>query len=87
MCARRLTVVRCFLQLVAIAQADANEALTERAKAVMRRMVDKLEGRDFRFEGLPHGPISVSEQVTRLIQKATNNELLCQSYIGWCPFW
>jgi serine/threonine-protein kinase mTOR len=53
----------------------------------MRRMVDKLEGRDFRFEGLSHGAISVSEQVSRLIQKATNNELLCQSYIGWCPFW
>lgn len=30
---------------------------------------------------------SVAGQVVRLIQQATSHENLCQSYIGWCPFW
>ena len=30
---------------------------------------------------------SVAVQVQRLIQQATSHENLCQSYIGWCPFW
>ena len=32
-------------------------------------------------------PLSVSDQVDRLISMATSNELLCQSYLGWCPYW
>ena len=32
---------------------DANEVLNERAVTVMRRMSDKLTGRDFLQEGLP----------------------------------
>ena len=74
------------VQYVAMTK-DASEALTERAQAVMMRMLHKLEGRDFRFDGINPGPISVADQVQKLIAKATNNELLCQSYIGWCPFW
>ncbi len=30
---------------------------------------------------------SVPAQVQRLIEQATSHENLCQSYIGWCPFW
>ena len=30
---------------------------------------------------------SVHLQVNRLIKQATSHENLCQSYIGWCPFW
>ncbi|KAK3265868.1 hypothetical protein CYMTET_25476 [Cymbomonas tetramitiformis] len=30
---------------------------------------------------------SVEAQVQRLITQATSHENLCQSYIGWCPFW
>jgi serine/threonine-protein kinase mTOR len=29
----------------------------------------------------------VESQVSRLIVMATSHENLCQSYIGWCPFW
>lgn len=30
---------------------------------------------------------SVQSQVQRLILQACSHENLCQSYIGWCPFW
>jgi FKBP12-rapamycin complex-associated protein len=30
---------------------------------------------------------SVHSQVQRLIVQACSHENLCQSYIGWCPFW
>lgn len=140
---------------------DANEVLNERAVAVMKRMSDKLTGRDFLqvrlpcsethhyhrmifsrrpfqqeiclppCEGMPvmgcasfstcwpHDtyvcsmvnkptmPVyiliklwhvqdgllgntesdSVQSQVQRLILQACSHENLCQSYIGWCPFW
>lgn len=32
-------------------------------------------------------PLSVHEQVHKLIQQATSHENLCQAYQGWCPFW
>ena len=32
-------------------------------------------------------PDGVEAQVQRLIVSATSHENLCQSYIGWCPFW
>lgn len=68
---------------------DANEVLNERAVAVMKRMSDKLTGRDFSQEGLPNSgdSDSVQSQVQRLIMQATAHDNLCQSYIGWCPFW
>lgn len=30
---------------------------------------------------------SVKVQVQKLIDQATSHENLCQSYVGWCPFW
>lgn len=66
---------------------DPSEALNERAVSVMKRMSDKLTGRDFMVEGQPSEPDSAPRQVRRLIQQATSHENLCQSYIGWCPFW
>jgi FKBP12-rapamycin complex-associated protein len=33
------------------------------------------------------GPMSVTDQVRRLISEATSVDNLCVSYIGWCPFW
>lgn len=70
---------------------NANEALNERAVVVMDRMTDKLTGRDFHVEGTggdpARAPDSVSTQVANIIAQATNNENLCQAYIGWCPFW
>ena len=47
------------------------------------RVRAKLGGRDFN----PLVEMSVQEQVDRLIQQATQNDNLCQCYIGWCPFW
>jgi serine/threonine-protein kinase mTOR len=32
-------------------------------------------------------PLSVQDQVYKLIQQATSHENLCQAYQGWCPFW
>lgn len=32
-------------------------------------------------------PLSVPRQVDRLIEEATKIQNLCQSYVGWCPFW
>ena len=71
---------------------DANEVLNERAVAVMKRISDKLTGRDFAQEGISQASPgadsdTVAQQVQRLIAAATSHENLCQSYIGWCPFW
>lgn len=69
---------------------DATEMLNKKAQEVLKRIHAKLDGHDFVVTGihadqLPAMP--VNEQVRKLIVDATNNELLCQSYIGWCPFW
>ena len=68
---------------------DANEVLNERAVTVMKRMSDKLNGKDFLLEGIhtPNVCESIDAQVARLIEQATSHERLCQSYVGWCPFW
>ena len=66
---------------------DAKEVLNERAVAVMKRLGDKLTGRDFSPDGESIESDSVPAQVQRLIQQATSHESLCQNYIGWCPFW
>lgn len=63
---------------------DPSEALNERAVAVMKRMSDKLTGRDFMSDGHTGEGDSVQRQVRRLVQQATSHENLCQSYIGWC---
>jgi FKBP12-rapamycin complex-associated protein len=68
---------------------DPSEALNDRAVQVMKRISDKLTGRDgARREdtGFMESD-SVKRQVRRLIQQATSHENLCQSYIGWCPWW
>lgn len=42
------------------------------------------EGHDKKKE---EWPLSVKSQVDRLIEEATSVQNLCQSYVGWCPFW
>lgn len=67
---------------------DPSEALNERAVAVMRRIADKMTGRDFLPEGAPATEAdTVHRQVRRLIEQATCSERLCVAYLGWCPFW
>ena len=71
------------------------EELTEKAVAVIHRVVDKLTGLDFqdnlqteenmatnRVIALP-----IPEQIDRLIKQATSNENLSTCFIGWCAFW
>ena len=60
------------------------EALNEKAVAVMARVEDKLTGCDFDSSG---PPLSVADQVDRLIHQATDVRNLCQAFVGWCPFW
>lgn len=55
----------------------------ERALQVLKRVREKLTGMDFKNAE----PLSVDEQVARLIAQATNIENICQHYIGWCSFW
>jgi FKBP12-rapamycin complex-associated protein len=79
---------------------DANEVLNERAVAVMDRMSNKLTGHDFMpTNTMPHvndtlgdrrelePGLTVKIQVQKLILQAMSHENLCQSYVGWCPFW
>ncbi|CAF1333937.1 unnamed protein product, partial [Adineta ricciae] len=54
-----------------------------RADEIMNRVRDKLTGKDFHREQ----PVDIPTQVELLIKQATSHENLCQSYIGWCPFW
>ena len=57
------------------------EALNERAVRVIRRVDNKLTGRESGEE------TTVSQQVQRLIEAATSHQNLCRCFIGWCPFW
>ncbi|XP_059613044.1 serine/threonine-protein kinase Tor [Phlebotomus argentipes] len=59
------------------------EATNKKARMIVDRVKQKLTGNDFPNQDA----ISVQKQVDLLIQQATNNENLCQCYIGWCPFW
>ena len=74
------------LRVRALGAADGaelpNGALKERALAVMARVQAKLGGEDFGVGRLP-----VAEQVDRLILQSTDVQNLCQSFVGWCPFW
>lgn len=65
------------------------EELNERAVAVMKRISSKLTGKDStdRTVVRENAVDYVEAQVDRLITQATSVENLCQSYIGWCPFW
>ena len=58
-------------------------AKNKKAITIINRVKDKLMGTDFNLDE----KLSVEEQVNLLIQQATDNENLCQCYIGWCPFW
>lgn len=59
------------------------EATNKKARMIVDRVKQKLTGTDFPNQDA----ITVQKQVDLLIQQATNNENLCQCYIGWCPFW
>lgn len=62
---------------------NPTEVTNKKARMIVDRVKQKLTGNDFNTTD----EISVQRQVDLLIQQATNNENLCQCYIGWCPFW
>ena len=57
--------------------------MKEKAVGIMRRVLEKLTGKDFGNSK----ELSVHDQVDRLIREATSHENLSQSYQGWCPYW
>lgn len=59
------------------------EKLNARAVRVISRVSNKLTGKEFD----PTEPVTVAEQVHRLIEQATATENLSCMYVGWCPFW
>ena len=59
------------------------EELNKIAQIILNRISEKLNGTDFNNDK----PLSINEQIDRLIKQATSNENLAQSYLGWCPFW
>lgn len=64
-------------------QMHPTEATNKKARTIVDRVKQKLTGNDFNSLEA----VSVQRQIDLLIQQATNNENLCQCYIGWCPFW
>jgi len=58
------------------------EVLNEKALEVINRIKHKLRGTDFGEDIL-----TVPKQVNNLIEQAQSVENLCQSFVGWCPFW
>jgi serine/threonine-protein kinase mTOR len=63
---------------------DMHDALNQKALSVIERVLNKLNGLDFKSS---KGPLDASSQVTKLLAEATSEENLCQAYLGWCPFW
>jgi len=59
------------------------DIMNQRALDILKRIKEKLCGRDFQ----PKQVLDVPKQVDHLILQATSVENLCQCYIGWCPFW
>ena len=59
------------------------EVQNARALQVLKRVREKLTGRDFK----PEEELKIEDQVEKLLQEATSLENLCQHYIGWCSFW
>lgn len=71
----------------ASSETDSKEGQNKKALEVIKRVRDKLNGKDFRKIDTKWNRIPVYDQVAMLIQQATSHENLCQCYIGWCPFW
>lgn len=60
------------------------EVVNQKALNIVKRVKDKLTGRDF---PITDKEVNVERQVELLIEQAMSHANLCQCYIGWCPFW
>ncbi|OHS99531.1 hypothetical protein TRFO_34038 [Tritrichomonas foetus] len=54
-------------------------------KHLLKRVENKLEGKDFKHEGIPQ--LGLVEQVDKLINIAEDPMNYVRHYPGWCPFW
>ena len=63
----------------------SNGGFNEKAVDVLKRISQKLKGKD--FYDLDRREYTVNEQVHKLILQATSHENLAQAYLGWCPLW
>lgn len=61
---------------------QAGDVRNQRALEVVRRIQNKLNGRDF-------GPqvLTVPQQIERLVREARSTENLAVAFLGWCSFW
>eukprot|EP00164_Ancoracysta_twista_P016306 GFYU01027299.1.p1 GENE.GFYU01027299.1~~GFYU01027299.1.p1 ORF type:complete len:233 (-),score=56.68 GFYU01027299.1:70-669(-) len=84
---RRTSIRRSGNERIRESDADETDApagkLNEKALRVINRILNKLTGKDFGNEQ----PYDVPDQVDKLILQATSHDNLCQSYLGWCPYW
>ncbi|GMT28496.1 hypothetical protein PFISCL1PPCAC_19793, partial [Pristionchus fissidentatus] len=62
---------------------DSSDVNEEVSRKVLDRIKLKLTGREFDHNQMS----SIQEQIDRLVNQATSQSNLAQSYIGWCPFW
>jgi len=72
------------------AEAEIPEVLNEKALTITQRISNKLTGKDFVKDTKAtekSQTLDVNQQVQRLIKQATDVENLCQSYLGWSPYW
>jgi len=61
----------------------SNRSLNRRAVEIVKRIHDKLTGRDFNQKEI----LTIVQQVDLLCRQATSNENLSQLFIGWCSYW
>lgn len=72
------------------AEEAARDGPNQRALDVLTRVRAKLAGREFNDKEDANSnrePLSVADQVDKLIAEARAQHLLCQHFTGWCPFW
>uniref|UniRef100_A0A1I7UG36 Non-specific serine/threonine protein kinase n=1 Tax=Caenorhabditis tropicalis TaxID=1561998 RepID=A0A1I7UG36_9PELO len=62
---------------------------TSTTDSIMETIKRKLNGTEFVHNDGTNPPeaLPVTEQLAMLTEQATSSINLCQSYIGWCPFW
>eukprot|EP01130_Rhizamoeba_saxonica_P008636 TRINITY_DN3490_c2_g1_i1.p1 TRINITY_DN3490_c2_g1~~TRINITY_DN3490_c2_g1_i1.p1 ORF type:complete len:1462 (-),score=255.39 TRINITY_DN3490_c2_g1_i1:71-3847(-) len=62
---------------------NLHNLMNPKAVSVLDRITQKLTGNDFERKS----NLDVINQVGLLINQATSKVNLCQSYLGWCPYW
>ena len=66
---------------------EAEEKESPSAVAVIKRIQDKFEGKDFAMVKPELKQLDVKTQVDLLIKEAKSHKNLCQMFRGWFPWW